>query len=232
MKPQQALAQLRSIQAQLVRDEKVQCYRWATLAFSGLFGLIACWFQPAWVHLPHAGGSLDNLLSHNRLFGDAAESLIGPSSDSLASISLSGRQFFWFWTCVATINFMVVAAEMRWRYLQSSDYARKQTLEAALDFAPSLLVAASLSVLLVQQDSIHLAMLPGLWALFFSLGIFASRRRLPDNVGWVAIWYLVMGIIVLNFGQPLAAWKMAVTFGGGQLLMAMLLLQSQTKHHE
>jgi hypothetical protein len=72
-------------------------------------------------------------------------------------------------------------------------------------------------------------MLPGLWAICFSLGVFASCRLLPRPVFWVGVHYLVSGTIVLAIGNgtyALSPWLMAGTFGVGQLLAAGILYYS------
>jgi hypothetical protein len=69
-------------------------------------------------------------------------------------------------------------------------------------------------------------MLPGLWALLFSLGIFASCRLLPRAVAIAGAWYLSGGVLALAWGNGAAAlspWIMGITFGGGQLLTAVIL---------
>ena len=47
-----------------------------------------------------------------------------------------------------------------------------------------------------QRDSLRefeTELLPGVWALFHALGLFASRLHLPRAVGWVGLWYLAAG---------------------------------------
>ena len=69
-------------------------------------------------------------------------------------------------------------------------------------------------------------MLPGLWAVVFSLGVFASCRLLPRQIFWIGIYYLVAGIAVLSLARKEAAfspWAMAATFGVGQLAAAAIL---------
>ena len=45
-------------------------------------------------------------------------------------------------------------------------------------------------------------MLPGLWQILVSLGIFASVRSLPRSVALAAAWYFVAGFAVLLIGEP------------------------------
>jgi hypothetical protein len=72
-------------------------------------------------------------------------------------------------------------------------------------------------------------MLPGLWQLVFSLGIFASCRSLPRPMFAAAVWYLVAGLASLAFANGAHAFSpfaMAVPFGLGQLYMAVVLYRS------
>jgi len=69
-------------------------------------------------------------------------------------------------------------------------------------------------------------MLPGLWELVFSLGIFASCRFLPRPMFGVGLWYLVAGLACLpleSSHQALSPWAMGIPFGVGQLLVASVL---------
>ena len=69
-------------------------------------------------------------------------------------------------------------------------------------------------------------MLPGLWALIFSLGVFASCRFLPRQMFAVGLWYLVCGLVCLMMAsgrRVLSPWEMGIPFGVGQLLVAAVL---------
>jgi len=71
-----------------------------------------------------------------------------------------------------------------------------------------------------------MALLPGLWCLFFSMGVFASRPYLPHGVGWVGLFYLFGGGALLALapaGLSLEPWGMGAAFGVGQFLLAMVL---------
>jgi hypothetical protein len=60
----------------------------------------------------------------------------------------------------------------------------------------------------------------------FSLGVFACCRLLPRPLFGVAAYYLACGLGVLAFARGAEAfspWTMGVTFGGGQLLTAVIL---------
>jgi hypothetical protein len=72
----------------------------------------------------------------------------------------------------------------------------------------------------------HAWLLPGLWQVLFGLGIFASYRLLPPATFWVALFYLLAGVVCLLIARGEAAltpWAMGVPFGVGQLLAAGVL---------
>ena len=69
-------------------------------------------------------------------------------------------------------------------------------------------------------------LLPGLWALLFGLGIFASRPYLVRASGWVALYFYAAGAALLWFArgpETINAWAVGGTFGVGQLLTACVL---------
>ncbi|MEX0713640.1 MAG: hypothetical protein WD278_14880 [Pirellulales bacterium] len=131
------------------------------------------------------------------------------------------------WIGVAVISAVVAGGEMWTRARRArSSVARQMTLLAVEQFLPSLVAGAVLTAVIVRRAAESAWMLPGLWALCFSLGVFASYRLLPRPVFWVGVYYLVCGALALAWGQGEAAlspWSMAISFGGGQLLAAAIL---------
>lgn len=131
------------------------------------------------------------------------------------------------WIVAAAINIVVVGAEMWNRArLAQTDLARRTTLFAVEQFLPSLVAGGLVTFVIANSARESAWMLPGLWAVLFSLGIFASCRLLPRAVFIVAAWYLAAGIVGLACGQgdaALSPWIMGICFGGGQLLAAIVL---------
>ena len=69
-------------------------------------------------------------------------------------------------------------------------------------------------------------MLPGLWQVLVSLGVFASVRSLPRTVAFAGGWYFVAGFVVLLLGSQnhaLSPWTMGLPFVIGQSLMAAII---------
>jgi hypothetical protein len=68
--------------------------------------------------------------------------------------------------------------------------------------------------------------LPGVWAICFGLGTFASRPYLPRASDLVALYYFAAGTALLwtvKMDAPLDGWSVGGTFGLGQLLAAAVL---------
>lgn len=105
-------------------------------------------------------------------------------------------------------------------------FSREMIQSAIEQFVPALVVGLMLTVVLVRTAPPVLWMLPGLWELAFSLGIFASCRFLPRPMFAVGLWYLVAGLACLAFEsgpRELSPWTMGIPFGVGQLLVAAVL---------
>ncbi|MBS0266388.1 MAG: hypothetical protein JSS02_30940 [Planctomycetes bacterium] len=136
-------------------------------------------------------------------------------------------RYLQLWICAALLSSGVVALEMAIRCRRSGSPTAVRTTRLALEpLLPSLLAGASLTLVLVQFATESLWMLPGLWSLLFSLGIFASVRLLPRPTIWVAWYYLACGLGSLALAQgdlAFSPWAMGVPFGGGQILGAMVL---------
>ena len=61
---------------------------------------------------------------------------------------------------------------------------------AAEQFLPAAIAGMLLTFVLVRTAEAQIWMLPGLWQILFSLGVFASCRSLPRPMIAVAVWYL------------------------------------------
>jgi len=103
-------------------------------------------------------------------------------------------------------------------------------IHAAIEqFIPAGVAGILLTVVLFRFAPQSLWMLPGLWQIVFSLGIFASCRSLPRPMFAAGIWYLAAGLASIAFASEAHAfspWTMAVPFGIGQFFMAGVLYRS------
>ena len=105
-------------------------------------------------------------------------------------------------------------------------FAREMVQCAVEQFLPAVMVGFLLAAVMVRVAPQDCWMLPGLWQLIFSLGVFASCRFLPRQMFVVGVWYLAAGLFCLAAGsvtRTLLPWTMGIPFGIGQLLVAAVL---------
>jgi hypothetical protein len=144
--------------------------------------------------------------------------------------------FFALWIGTACLSVLATAVELICRLRRfASALERDKSLQAASQFAPCLVAGALLMLVLWRFAPESVWMLPGLWAMFFGLGIFASWRFLPQAVGGVGMYYLVAGLMCLILARGEAAlspWSMGLSFGIGQLLTAGVLYWSLERTDE
>lgn len=138
-----------------------------------------------------------------------------------------------FWTVVAAISAAPAAVRIYFRdWRDAHSHARELTRLAVAQFAPCLAAGGLATVALVRHAPEFGWALPGLWQLFFSLGIFASCRLLPRATVWVGLIYLATGTWNLAYGRSDAAfapWSMGGPFAVGQLFTAAVLYRNQER---
>jgi|SRR5882757_3946173 len=137
------------------------------------------------------------------------------------------KAFLDVWIATAAVAVFLSALETIFRARRvHSGLAMEMIQAAAEQFLPAIVVGLLLTVVLLRiapQDS---WMLPGLWEVIFSLGVFASCRFLPRQMFGVGAWYLAAGLVCLLVASghhALSPWAMGIPFGIGQLLVAAVL---------
>ena len=129
------------------------------------------------------------------------------------------------WIGAALISILATGMEMALYHRRcGSSLAWQTTGLAVSQFLPCLMAGGLLTFVVVAHAPENLWMLPGLWALLFSLGVFASYRLLPRATFWVGLFYMAAGTLCLTLREhALSPWAMGVPFGAGQLLAASVL---------
>jgi hypothetical protein len=138
------------------------------------------------------------------------------------------------WIGSAAVGIAAAGLEMTLRARHASRWSREQTWQAVEQFLPCVVAGGLLTLVMARSAESILWVLPGLWSILFSLGIFASRRLLPRATFGVAIYYLVAGLTSLALAQgewSLSPWAMGIPFGGGQLLAAAVLYGTLERDH-
>jgi hypothetical protein len=131
------------------------------------------------------------------------------------------------WIGAALLSIVVTGFTMYLYCKQSNSSLTRTNMRLAVGlFLPNVVAGGLVTIALYQQAPQCLWMLPGLWSTFFSLGIFASYRLLPKATFWVAVYYLIAGVLCLVWAKDdfaFSPWAMAVPFGVGQFLSAGIL---------
>jgi hypothetical protein len=142
-----------------------------------------------------------------------------PAADIMTYLTL--------WIGIALLSVTAVAVEMGVRMYWTADWAYLEPTRLAVEqFVPPMIAGMLLTVVLVRHAPENIALLPGLWQILFSLGIFASARLLPRAIFAVAGFYLFTGIIVVIWargGVSLEPWCMGMPFAVGQIAAAVIL---------
>jgi hypothetical protein len=148
------------------------------------------------------------------------------------SLFLNGAQrhiatFLALWISTAVVAVAASAWETFSRTQRFHVGVSREMLQSAIEqFLPPLVVGVLLTAVLTQAAPDEVWMLPGLWEIAFSLGVFASVRFLPRSVFAVGLWYLICGLTCLaveSGPRVLSPWEMGIPFGIGQLLVAAVL---------
>ncbi len=138
------------------------------------------------------------------------------------------------WVGAAILSMLVAGVEIGIRALrEDSRVSRASTRVALQQFSPPVAAGALVTIVVFQAAPESVWLLPGLWQIFYSLGIFASGRLLPRPTYWVAAFYLLAGCLVLALG-PQRAFEpscMAIPFALGQFMAAVILYSTLERDH-
>src|SRR5215469_13068857 len=131
------------------------------------------------------------------------------------------------WVTTAVVSAALIGTQMfaRTRRIHSG-MADEMIRMAVEQFLPAAGAGTLITIVLFAYVPGVLWMLPGLWQITFSLGVFASCRFLPRPMAAAGVWYLLTGLTCIGLGdtRALTPWTMGTAYGIGQLLVAAVLL--------
>ena len=131
------------------------------------------------------------------------------------------------WAAAAALSALIIWVEMLARSRRHhSGLADAMIYQAVEQFLPSAVAGILLAAMLWKFAPDALWMLPGLWQVLVSLGVFASARSLPRSVALGGAFYFLAGFTVLilaSQSHTLSPWTMGLPFAIGQCLMAAIL---------
>jgi len=135
--------------------------------------------------------------------------------------------FLGVWVAVAAVSVVLIGLEMLARTRRHHGGLADVVLFNAIEhFVPFGAAGAVIGAILLRFAPETAWMLPGLWEMLIGLGLFAAVRFLPRSVTIAAAWYFLAGATVLmlcSATRSLSPWAMGVPFGGGQILLAVIL---------
>lgn len=135
--------------------------------------------------------------------------------------------FFVGWAVAAALSGLMIWIEMRARSRRHhSGLADAMIHQAIEQFLPAGVAGVLLAAVLWKFAPESLWLLPGLWQILVSLGIFASVRSLPRSVAFAGAWYFVSGfavVVLASQSHTLSPWTMGLPFAIGQSVMAGIL---------
>jgi hypothetical protein len=138
---------------------------------------------------------------------------------------IAGYLGLWIFTAILATSLAGAQMYRRTRRLHSN-MSEEMIRTAVEQFLPALATGVLLTLVLVRFVPAVVWMLPGIWQVIFSLGIFSSCRFLPRAMVAAGAWYLAAGLacIALGDARALAPWTMGLGYGAGQCLVAGILV--------
>ena len=159
------------------------------------------------------------------------------ASTGILAFAAAGAQALWLpdpanhmptylsiWIVAAALSATMIGIEMYARTRRIHSGMADEMIRMAVEqFLPSVGAGALITLVLVRYVPAVLWMLPGLWQIVFSLGVFSSCRFLPRPVAAVGAWYLLTGLTcialggrpgTLSVGHGYPVWSRAVAGRG------------------
>ena len=130
------------------------------------------------------------------------------------------------WTATAVFSAALIAVQTYTRSRRMHSGMADEMIRMAVEqFLPSVGAGALVTLVLIRFVPQAVWLLPGLWQVIFSLGVFASCRFLPRPMAAAGAWYLITGLacIALADTRALNPWTMGIPYGAGQMLVAAIL---------
>lgn len=131
------------------------------------------------------------------------------------------------WMSTAVLSAVLTGVQMHTRSRRIHSGLSNEMIRMAVEqFLPAAGTGLLVTIVLARFVPAVFWMLPGLWQVIFSLGIFSSCRFMPRLMIVAGAWYLLSGLVCIALGdsRALAPWTMGLAYGVGQLLVAGILL--------
>ncbi len=164
------------------------------------------------------------------IVGAALVGVLGLSAAALQGLiadSIHPEGFVLYWVVVAAVGAILGGGGALVAFLcHEGDFERRRTLRVLAQFLPALMAGGVTTAVVVQRLPDAIAWLPGLWAIFFGLGLVSAGAYLPRGISTIGRAYLLVGFTLLALSPlPLdqLGWIVGGTFGLGHLAAAWAL---------
>jgi hypothetical protein len=145
------------------------------------------------------------------------------------------RSYLCLWIGTAVFSSAVAGVQIYTRTRRLHSGLSDEMIRTAVEqFMPAVGAGMLMTSVLVHFAPTVLWMLPGIWQVTYSLGVFSSCRFLPRPMLAAGVWYLFTGLVCLALGdfRALAPWTMGVAFGMGQFQVAGILLMATPENED
>ncbi len=134
--------------------------------------------------------------------------------------------FIYYWFAIAVINIIFSGCVIAYNYLyKESQFDQKRTLRTIGQVIPAIVSGLVVTGYFIMDLNLmlYVQILPPVWNILFSLGIFSAKPYLPRWIIIPALYFLVCGFLLMflwNETGLSAHWKMPISFGIGFFLSA------------
>jgi hypothetical protein len=134
-------------------------------------------------------------------------------------------QYVALWLSTGLFSAALIATQMLTRANRlHSGMANEMIRMAVTQFLPAAVAGAILPILLIRVAPGDVWMMPGLWQIVFSLGVFATCQSLPRTMLLVGAWFLLTGLACISLGdsRSLSPICMSGSYSVGMSLVAAI----------
>jgi hypothetical protein len=161
------------------------------------------------------------------LFATAIVALLAGAAQShwLPEPAIHPAQYVALWLTTGVFCAALIATQMLVRANRiHSSMADEMIRTAVAQFLPAGIAGAILPFVLLHVTPSVLWLLPGLWQIIFSLGVFASCRCLPRPMLLVGMWFLFTGLACIALGdkRALAPATMSYAYAIGMAFVSAI----------
>jgi hypothetical protein len=130
------------------------------------------------------------------------------------------------WGATAVLSAALILTQTLTRAQRMHSGMADEMIRMAVEqFLPAAVAGTLVTVVLLRANPGAAWVLPALWQIIYSLGVFSSCRFLPRAMLAAGGWYLLTGLITLALGArgAMSPWTMGIAFGVGQSLIGAIM---------